>query len=220
MIDASTAAALVDDIAGEEHRLHRIGSKFREQADEPQNPVVGAVVWMLGYRFVEASAAPARSRYGVPFAPAIESQEGAFPPYLDEIPDSEDVLAIWTDLAGLVRHPAIKARVSDLLWCIQSGGDRHQHARNAIEAYISAAAAADTGEAHDERLLGAVRGLGRPSNCRWRLTPRSLQDASAIASPTCSSRSCKRRMRVPGQVSGCGCSARSSALIRTSVRPN
>ena len=30
----------------------------------------------------------------------------------------------------------------------------------------------------------------------------------------------KRRMRVPGRVSGWGCSARSSALIRTSVRPN
>ena len=46
MIDASTAAAMLDDIAGEEHQLHRIGSRFLEQADEPQNPVVQAVVWM------------------------------------------------------------------------------------------------------------------------------------------------------------------------------
>ena len=49
MIDASTAAAMLDDIAGEEHQLHRIGSRFLEQTDEPQNPVVQAVVWMLAW---------------------------------------------------------------------------------------------------------------------------------------------------------------------------
>ena len=152
---------MLDDIAGEEHGLQRIDSRFREQADEPQNPVVQAVIWMLGYRFVEASDASARSRYGVPFAPAMEWQERVFPPYLDQLPDREGILAIWAELAGLVRHPVIKARASDLLWCIQSGGNRHQHARNAIEAYLSAAAPADTGEADNEWLLDAARGLGR-----------------------------------------------------------
>lgn len=157
MIDASSAAALVDDIAREQQELFRIGSTFKEQADEPENPVVRAVVWMLGYRFVEASDASSRSRYGSPFAPAWELHESVFPPYLDELPDSEEVLGIWTELAGLVRHPLVKARVSDLLWCVASGGDRHQHARNAIEAYLSAAAPTDD----DERLLDTVRGLGR-----------------------------------------------------------
>ena len=158
MIDASTAAAIVDEIAGEEHRFHRIESMFREQADDPDNPVVRAVVWMLGYRLVEASDTSGRSRYGVPFAPAMELQDGVFPPYLDQLPDSENVLTIWTELAGLVRHPLIKARVSDLLWCVGSGSERHQHARNAIEVYLSAAASAD---ADDEQLLDAARGLGR-----------------------------------------------------------
>ena len=152
---------MVDDLAGEEHWFHRIGFRFTEQADEPDNPVVQAVAWMLGYRFVEASDAAARSRYGIPFAPAVESQEGVFPPYLDQLPDREGVLAIWTALVGLVSHPVIKARAGDLLWCIQSGRDRHQHARSAIEAYLSAAAPADTGEAHDERVLDAARSLGR-----------------------------------------------------------
>ena len=161
MIDVSTAATVVDDIASEEHRLHRIGSRFREQAGESDNPVVRAVFWMLHYRLVEPSDAAARSRYGVPFAPAMESQEGVFPPYLDQLPDREDILAIWTEIAGLVRHPVIKARASDLLWCIQSGGERHQHARSAIEAYLSTAVRADTGEDRDERRLDAARDLSR-----------------------------------------------------------
>ena len=158
MTDVSTAAAMLDEIASEEHQLYSIGSAFRERANEPENPVARAVAWMLGYWLVEASEVSARRRYGVPFAPAMELQEGVFPPYLDDLPDSEEVLAVWTELAGLVRHPLVKARVSDLLWCAGSGGERHQHARNAIEAYLSAAAPAD---ADDERLLDAARGLGR-----------------------------------------------------------
>ena len=161
MTDVSTAAAMLDEIASEEHQLYSIGSAFRERANEPENPVARAVAWMLGYRLVEASEVSARRRYGVPFAPAMELQEGVFPPYLDDLPDSEEVLAVWTELAGLVRHPLVKARVSDLLWCVGSGGERHQHARNAIEAYLSAAAPADTGEADNEWLLDAARGLGR-----------------------------------------------------------
>ena len=148
---------MLDEIASEEHRLHSIESAFRERANDPENPVARAVAWMLGYWLVEVSDVSARRRYGVPFAPAMEFREGVFPPYLDNLPDSEEVLGIWTELAGLVRHPLVKARVSDLLWCVASGGDRHQHARNAIEAYLSAAAPTDD----DERLLDTVRGLGR-----------------------------------------------------------
>ena len=64
-----------------------------------------------------------QGKVSVPFAPAMEWQESVFPPYLDQLPDREGILAIWAELAGLVRHPVIKARASDLLWCIQSVGD-------------------------------------------------------------------------------------------------
>ena len=148
---------MLDEIASEEHRLYSIGSAFRERANDPEDPVARAVAWMLGYWLVEASDVSNRRRYGVPFAPAMELQEGVLPPYLENLPDSKEVLGIWTELAGLVRHQLVKARVSDLLWCVGSSGDRHQHARNAIEAYLSAAAPTDD----DERLLDAARGLGR-----------------------------------------------------------
>ena len=152
---------MVDAIAGEEQVLHRIESKFRERAGEPENPVVRAVSWVLGYRLLGVSEVSARSRYGAPFAPAMEFQEAVFPPYLDAIRDREDTLVVWIELAGLVRHPVIKARVSDLVWCVASGGDRHRHARNAIEAYLAAASLVVTSERDTERLLDRAYGLVR-----------------------------------------------------------
>ena len=161
MLNVSTAAAMVEEIAGKENSFSHICSAFREQADEPHNPVVRAIRWMLGYRFVEASDTSARRLYGAPFAPSVELKDILFPPYIDQIPDRKGVLAIWTEFAGLVRHPLVKSRVSDLLWCMESGGNRHQHARNAIGAYIAASDLANADPAEEERLLGATLGLGR-----------------------------------------------------------
>lgn len=161
MTEVARAAALIEDIASQEQRLDDIRDRFLERVDDPESSVARAVNWMLGYWFIEASDAAARSRYEAPFAPMLELKGGVFPPYLYALPNSETVVAIWTELAGFVRHPAIKARVSDLLWCIRTGDNRHRHARDAIGSYLSAANVAEADQQGNDGLLDCVLSLGR-----------------------------------------------------------
>ena len=161
MIDAASAAALLDEIADRERTLYRIDREFRERANEPESAVVRAAVWMLGYRLIESSDREGRDRYGGPFAPDIELQTGVFPPYLKSLRERDDVRRVWSELAARVRAPAIRARLGDLLWCVDQSEGRHQHAGNAVDSYISAAEAAGCGEPHPAHLLDCVCGLAR-----------------------------------------------------------
>ena len=138
MLDASSAAETLNSIASEEQRFHRIASAFRERVDTQDNPVAQAIVWMLGYRLVAVSQQSARDRHD-PFAPDIEFPDFVFPPYLEDLSSRDDILSVWTDLSILVESPAIKARLHDLLWVVGRKPDRYQHARNAIDQYLSAA---------------------------------------------------------------------------------
>lgn len=174
MVDVDRAAALLDDLAVEEQSLEEIRKLFHERVDEPNSLVARAVNWMLGYMLVEASDFAGRRRYGTAFAPIWELKEGVFPPYLDKLPNCESVIAIWRDLARLLRHPVINGRVSDLLWCVDSGGERHRHARNAIESYLSAADNAGMDESEFEQLIGTVQGLCRARELSLELNAHDL----------------------------------------------
>jgi len=174
MVDVDRAAALLDDLAVEEQGLEEIRKLFHERVDEPNSPVAQAVNWMLGYVLIESSDLSGRRRFGAAFAPLWESKEGVFPPYLDKLPNRESSIAIWRDLARHVRHPVISGRVNDLLWCADSGGERHHHARNAIEAYLSAADNAGMDESEFEQLIDAVQGLGRERELSLELNAHDL----------------------------------------------
>lgn len=132
MLDTSSAADALNSIVSKEHSFHRIDSAFREHIDARDNPVAEAVVWMLGYRFVDANDRSERDLYG-PFKPDIQFPDLVFPPYLDDVGSRDDIRSIWGDLAVLVESPAIRARLHDLLWVTERGPDRHRHAISAIE---------------------------------------------------------------------------------------
>ena len=95
MLDAAQAAALLDKLALAESKLATLESRFREEADEPENPVVRAVSWALGYRLLESSEQEARATYGSPFAPMTEMQDLIFPPYFVDLPNHDEVVAAW-----------------------------------------------------------------------------------------------------------------------------
>ncbi len=160
-LDTARAADVLNSITRADHGFSGIDSRFRECLAEPGNPVFEAVVWMLGYQLVTASDQSARARYGGAFAPTIELQVGVFPPYLEDLRNRDDIRSIWRELTGLVRSPAIKARLSDLLWCTDRGRDRHRDARSAIEGYLSAATRLARGEPGEEQHLDSVCGLSR-----------------------------------------------------------
>jgi len=175
VIDVASAAAMLEDIAAHGQTLEDIRERFIERVDEPDSAVARAVNWMLGYMLIESPDLRARSRYGTPFAPMWESRESVFPPHLDALPNREAVVSIWEEIAPLVHHSPIKGRVSDLLWCVGSGGDRHRHARNAIESYLSVAAAVSRREPDIEQLLDAVSGIVRGHELSLEINAPDLQ---------------------------------------------
>ena len=146
MLDAAHAAALLDKLAPTQSDLWTLGTKFREEADDPENPMVRAVSWALGYRLLKSSEQEARAIYGGPFAPMTEMRDPIliFPPYLLDLPNHAEVVAAWLDVADSVQSPAVAARLCDLAWCTHIGSERYQYARRAIESYLSAVDSADT----------------------------------------------------------------------------
>ena len=146
MLDAAHAAALLDKLASTQNDLWTLGAKFREKANDPENPLVRTVSWALGYRLLESSEQEARATYGGPFAPMMEMRDpiSIFPPYLLDLPNRDEVVAAWRDVADSVRSPAVAARLCDLVWCAHTGSERYEHARRAIESYLSVADSADT----------------------------------------------------------------------------
>ena len=161
MLDAAQAAALLDKLAPTQSDLWTLGTKFREEADDPENPLVRAVSWALGYRLLESSEQGARATYGGPFAPMVEMPDGVFPPYRGDLPNRDEVVAAWRDVAGSVQSPAVAARLCDLVWCTHTGSERYRHARRAIESYLSAADLADTDHVYVTKYLDRALDLAR-----------------------------------------------------------
>ena len=160
MLDTSSAADALNSIVSKEHSFHRIDSAFREHIDARDDPVAEAVVWMLGYRFVDANDRSERDLYG-PFEPNIQFPDLSFPPYLDDVGSRDDIRSIWGELADLVESPAIRARLHDLLWVTGREPDRHRHAISAIESYVSAATAIPSTDVSVEQRLDRTDWLQR-----------------------------------------------------------
>ncbi len=70
------------------------------------------------------------------FAPLYETDQGSFPPPVDQIDD--DAIKTWSALAESVSDPLVKSRLHDLCFVGRSGNGR-DHAREAAEAYLALA---------------------------------------------------------------------------------
>ena len=181
MLDAAHAAALLDKLASTQNDFWTLGAKFREEADDPENTLVRAVSWALGYRLLESSEREARATYGGPFAPMMEMRDpiSIFPPYLLDLPNSDEVVAAWRDIADSVQSPTVAARLCDLVWCAHTGSDRYQHARRAIESYLSVAASNGADGLEVAQLLDRALDLARQISAH-ELRPR-IRDCAAEA---------------------------------------
>lgn len=126
----------------QEDEWHLVERCFRAGLD-PDDDDARPVVWAFGYMLIGDRREEARERSGV-FAPMIELTDGsAFPPRLDAI--TEEVAAVWASYAeGLVDHPIGASRLRDLLWVVRFGDRPVDHARAAIDAYLSLAETAET----------------------------------------------------------------------------
>ncbi len=135
-MDLTEAAALLDKIAEEQCHPFKIASEFRKRAAIPADAVVRTAAAALQYDLTE-SGESRRETYG-PFAPMLQTEDFVTPPYTWDVQD--DVLNAWQQLAELVHSPVVAARLQDLLWVTSFGEAPHEHARAAINNYISASA--------------------------------------------------------------------------------
>ncbi|MXZ63333.1 MAG: hypothetical protein F4Y98_07000 [Chloroflexi bacterium] len=139
MFDVAQAATFLDEFASAEGSLWALATKLKQEADDPEDPVVRAATYALGYRLLESSQLEARATYGGPFAPMAEMRDYVEPPYLSDLQDADDVVATWRELADSVQSPEVAARFCDLVWCTYAGEERHSYARRAIGGYLLAA---------------------------------------------------------------------------------
>ncbi len=115
---------------------HLIG----ELADS--DPLQGLAV-ALQYRLIANTASEDRQLFG-PFGPFFEGRLESGEPYripqdLGEV--GSDVVEVWRLCALEEVHPAVRARLADLLWEVRQGDDPHEWAILAIDSYVAAAGA-------------------------------------------------------------------------------
>ena len=133
-VDLTEAAALLDKVAEDQCHPFKIASEFRRQADNSDDDVVRTAAAALEYSLLKAGS-ERRETYG-PFAPLAETAEWVTPPYTWDL--QNDMLVAWEQLAELVQSPVVAARLRDLLWVTDFGEKPHEHARAAIDNYLSA----------------------------------------------------------------------------------
>ena len=142
-MDTPEAAALLDEIARDECNINLLWSEFRRRAGETDSPATVAALWALAYGYIESSSLELRDTYGGPYRPLLESTASVYPPYVVNLHEHGEVLAVWLELSSLLKIPPVVARINDLLWVTRHGSEPHMRARTAVEHYLAAAQSAE-----------------------------------------------------------------------------
>jgi hypothetical protein len=152
---------IINDAAVRNCNLREVEKELRAQIDDPDDADSRAAVWALNYRLIPSHDEDGKANYG-PFGPMMELGGRVFPPYLSDV--EPETLAIWQELSEHLDVSAASARVHDLLWVRRFGAAPHEHARQAIAAYLatSQAEGCDGLEVTDmlDRALDLARSLG------------------------------------------------------------
>jgi hypothetical protein len=109
-----------------------VDTALRRSASEWHKDPVRPFVFAFGYMLVHDEER--RAEEG-PFAAAIVTQQGQFPPPLADI-DQADVDA-WRGAAEQLDDPIALSRLHDLLWERREGDRPDLHARAAVDAYVA-----------------------------------------------------------------------------------
>lgn len=131
------AAGMVDRAYGETRRWWgEVGEHLRAQAAELGLEAETPLVRELAYAASYVLRTDPGGKAGCALRPLTDNEVHAWPPRIAEV--SPDVVSLWRDLAGCVRHPAARARFSDLLFERRDGVGRDR-AVTAATAYLEAA---------------------------------------------------------------------------------
>lgn len=128
--------AFLDSVAAEASDWYQLGEGLEKHPGyEALNATeLGAFVAAFQYDFIELAETQRRKQWG-PYGPMLELTDGrVYPMPLKDIPD--DSLDLWDDAVRSSTHPAVKARLHDLLWERRFGDRPDLHARKAADACV------------------------------------------------------------------------------------
>jgi Domain of unknown function (DUF4209) len=158
-------AGIIDGACRDAETFFDIASAVEQMARNgaPDSPLAPFVL-AFHYDLLEPRGGR-RADYG-PYAPVIETGNGAFPPRLETLDAS--VKEAWARITPSVQEPAAAARLNDLLWVTRHGDQPYINAKAAIAAYVA--------QAERWRDLAQVE-------CLWRALELSLEinDPAATA---------------------------------------
>lgn len=175
-------AAIVDGACRTAESYVEIGARLNDAArlhagDDAHASALGPFVSAFSYDLAERNT-ERRETYG-PFAPMFETATYSFPAHLGDV--GADVAAAWAEVHGLVREPAARARLSDLLWTKKATERPDLFARDAIVSYREIAATWTDLDAGDALMRSLELALQLSDEGEARLTAERIVDAAQRA---------------------------------------
>jgi hypothetical protein len=135
MAIGNETVATLERAAMESEGQDFLGIQLRSLLTDENRAELDPFVIAFEYLFVEQSAEEQRSRAEGAFGAAMEFDNRRVPPPIKEL--NESTTLAWEEAAELVQHPALKARLRDLLWVRRTGERPDLNARAAAEAYLA-----------------------------------------------------------------------------------
>lgn len=134
LVDVLTAAC--DRAADKDFQgVASVASELRHMTDAGDEPLLGLIAALEYHLRLDDEN---REPYG-PFGPMMEFDGRCYPAPLYSIKDSPDVLNLWERAMSLAPIALVRARFADLLWEARFGDRSVDHARTAIDEYVTAA---------------------------------------------------------------------------------
>lgn len=124
---------ILDKIADTSLTLFEVSRQLRASVPEGEDHPLRYLVYALEYLHVNEDH-DAFQRYG-PFAPSLEMQGMTFPPPLSTL--DVEIVSNWAIALEKLRHPALRARLADLLWVRRWGEKPYLFAEHAIDGYMA-----------------------------------------------------------------------------------
>jgi hypothetical protein len=126
----SAVEAVLDEVDG----LPYADSRLRKLLTDENRAELESLLIALGYHFIAHDEKEARARSEDAFGAAIEFDNRRFPPTIKSLPP--ETLGQWEAMTADATHPALTARLHDLLWVARNGTRPDLHARSASDAYL------------------------------------------------------------------------------------
>ena len=166
------AVAQIERLLDDRIDLVPLFKDLRPNQKDSQSPELTALRAAVSYCF--SRGAQDDAALPGPLIPLFEFEDGriVYPPPIHDADEAWH--EVWANAAEVADHPALLARLHDLLWLTRHGAGPHRHAQSAFAAYLSAAKApwsaekvpSDEDDAHRDRVpaldyLRRARDLGR-----------------------------------------------------------